>query len=76
MFGVIRQGSVTRRGLWWSRWWRTRIQDSFMRSRKGFQKVKPLFILNKENLGLPQGRKMSLQEGSVSSKVTTYLNHT
>lgn len=47
-----------------------------MESRKGFQKVKPLFILNKENLGLPQGRKMSLQEGSVSSKVTTYLNHT
>lgn len=28
-FGVTGQGSVSRRGLWWSRWWRTRTQDSY-----------------------------------------------
>lgn len=45
-----------------------------MESRNDFQKGKPPFFLGKEILGLPQGRKMSVQEGQVPSKVTPHLN--
>lgn len=35
---------------------------------EGFPEVKPPFILGKEKLGVPQGRKRSLQEGHITFK--------
>lgn len=43
-----------------------------MESTKDLQQMKPPLALGEEILGRPQGRKMRVQEGQASSKVTLH----